>query len=264
MNAGSGYGGPFSRPDTYAPQMDIPHDIQPLSQAFLRGLKAALGEKLHGVYLHGAAVFPDGGAVRDVDFNVIIKQPLTSDESRDLTALHADLKRLGPELDGHYFLLSDARRTAQPESQLVPGTVDDHWTLHRAHMRAGRCIVLHGPDPKEIYPATSWPELVKTLLEEMEYIEEHLHLFSYADYSVLNLCRVMYSFEAMDVVVSKRAASEWACDALPEWSDLIVAAAKSYDGDAGGPDEHLLRSETGRFVRFARDRIHRSSQRAGS
>ena len=128
-------------------------------------------------------------------------------------------------------------------------------------MQAGRGVVLHGPDPREIYPAVSWPELVKTLHEEMAYIEEHLHLYSYADYSVLNLCRVMYSFEALDVVISKRAAAEWARDTLPEWSDLIAAAKASYSGNATRSDEHLLGAEVTRFFRFAQSRIRRSSGR---
>jgi len=239
--------------------MKPPDQIRGLCEAFLDGLEAALRGKLHAVYLYGAVAFPDGGAIRDVDYNVIIKEPLTCEERRNLTALHANLERLGPHLDGHYFLLSDARRTAQPEGQLVPGEIDDHWTLHRAHLRAGRCIVLHGPDPRRIYPAVSWPELAKTLVEEMDYIEEHLHLLSWADYSILNLCRVMYSFETRDVVVSKSAAAGWACDAMPEWSGLIAAAKASYSGHATRADKDLLGAEVKRFFRFAWSRMRRSS-----
>jgi len=39
--------------------MDISKEINVILQVFADGLKNILGEKLHGVYIYGATVFPD-------------------------------------------------------------------------------------------------------------------------------------------------------------------------------------------------------------
>jgi len=231
--------------------------IRDLCGALLRGLEAALGEKLYGVYLYGAVAFPEGGSTGDIDFHVILTEAPDDSEKAQLNALHAALARdyppLGAELDGYYILLEEARRTSPPRHQLLAGVVDDSWALHREHIRAGRCIVLRGPDPKEVYPPASWPELRSALQGELDYVEEHLS--QYPDYCVLNLCRLMYSFETGDVVVSKRASAGWAFDAFPEWRPLIEAARRSYDRQATAQDQELLRSEVRALFDFACQRI---------
>ena len=73
--------------------MNIPHKVQDLCQALLRGLNDALGEKLFGVYLYGALAFPEGGATGDVDFHVILKETLNSREKMELKDLHATIAR---------------------------------------------------------------------------------------------------------------------------------------------------------------------------
>ena len=141
--------------------MKIPDEIQDLCQAFLRGLNAALGSKLYGLYLYGALAFPEPGPTGDIDFHVILKERLNDREKSQLNDLHAALARdfppLGAELDGYYILLEEARQKSPPRHQLLPDVTDNAWALHRQHVRAGRCIVLHGPDPRQVYPAASWP-----------------------------------------------------------------------------------------------------------
>lgn len=244
--------------------MDIPEEIQDLCQALLSGLHAALGEKLYGIYLYGALAFPEGGATGDIDFHVILNGTLSGREKSDLHELHAALARdfppLGAELDGYYLVLEEARQVDPPRHQLLPGMTDNSWALHRAHIRAGRCIVLHGPDPRQVYPPTSWPELASALQGELDYVENHLA--DYPAYCVLNLCRLMYSYLTRDVVVSKRASAEWACRAYPGWRRLIEAAGKSYEQRVTIGDEELLRSEVERFFDFACERIWESLARS--
>lgn len=237
--------------------MNIPEEIQDLCSAFLQGLKAALGNKLHGVYLYGAVAFPEGGATGDIDFHVILDEPLTTEEEAELNALHerlaCDYPPLGAELDGYYILLEDARRMSPPEHQFLPGVFDVSWALHRAHIRAGRRIVLYGPDPNKIYPPTSWHELEQALQGEMDYVERNLA--DYPAYCVLNLCRLMYSYQTRDVVTSKRASAAWAEDAFPQWRALVEAAIKTYDQRATAEDRTLLESRVEPFLEFARARI---------
>jgi hypothetical protein len=234
-----------------------------LCQALLRGLEVALGEKLHSIYLYGALAFPEAGATGDIDFHAILTETPDDRERSAIEDLHATLAReyppLGVDLDGYYILLEDARRRSPPRHQLRPDIVDNSWALHRAHIRAGRCIILRGPDPTEIYPPVSWPELEVALQRELDYVENHLT--DYPAYCVLNLCRLIYSFETGDVVVSKYGSARWAYDALPAWRPHVEAARRSYERTSTSRDEAFLEAEVGPFFDFAVQRIEASRSR---
>lgn len=133
------------------------------------------------------------------------------------------------------------------------GAIDNSWALHREHILAGRCLILHGPESKVVYPKTSWPEIESALLGELAYVEEHLH--DYPAYCILNLCRLMYSFVARDVVVSKWVAGSWARKEYPQWSRLIDLAKKAYAGRVDSTDETFMTAEVGHLFRFANERI---------
>jgi hypothetical protein len=231
--------------------------IQDLTQTLLQGLITILEGKLYGVYLYGAVAFPDTDVVHDIDFHVILTETLTEKEKQEVNDLHASLgeefPQHGRELDGYYILLEDALKTKPPEHQLLPGVLDGSWALHREHIRVGRCIILHGPDPKQIFPPCSWRDLEASLLGELRYIEDHLHEFP--DYCILNLCRLMYSVYTRDVVVSKLMSAVWAQDIFPDWSSLIQAARKSYNQKATKNDKVLLESKIDEFLDFSRVRI---------
>ena len=237
--------------------VQIPLDIQGLCRSLLQGLKEILADKLHGVYLYGALAFPEAGPTGDIDFHVILTKPLTSTEKSGLDDLHASLARdfppLGAELDGYYLAVHDARQTAPPPHQLLAGVKDNSWALHREHIRTGRCIPLLGPDPKQIYPTAEWPELADALQGELDYVARHLE--EYPDYCILNLCRLMVSYETRDVVISKRASAEWAAAAFAEWSPLIAAATRSYARQATPVDLELLATQVTDFFDFACHRI---------
>jgi hypothetical protein len=235
----------------------LPAPIEDLCKVLLVGLKDVLGDKLYGVYLFGALAFPETTSTKDIDFHVILSGTLSEQEHSGIKQLHARLAEdhppLGVGMDGHYLLLADAGETARPMSQLAPNYIDDAWALHRAHIRAGRCIVLHGPDPNQIYPAASWAELEADLEEQMQYVKEHLEI--YPAYCSLNLCRLMYSFEMRDVVISKAAAAEWALGRFPQWQAIIEAAQRDYAGCARLQDEESMKSEVKALYRFADERI---------
>jgi len=240
----------------------VSEQVSIIGRAFADGLRAILGEKLHAAYIYGAAAFPDSFPLGDIDFHVILKSQLTDDERGNLERLHMSLAEqfppLGGELDGYYILLQDAVRELPPKSQMWAKATDDSWALHCEHMRAGRHIILHGPDPREIYPPASWSAIKHALFGELAFVERHLQ--EYPAYCILNLCRLIYSFETRDVVISKKPAADWALEALPEWRQLIELARKSYARQATAEENELLLAEVGRFFEFARGRIERTEQ----
>jgi len=237
--------------------MDISQQITIINNAFTDGLKEILGSKLYGAYVYGAAAFNDSLPTGDIDFHVILNEPLTSVEKLQLEALHEDLGQrfppLGGELDGYYILIEEARKRTPPQSQMWRCATDNAWALHRAHIRAGRYITLYGEDPKEIYLPATWEELEQALHIELQFIHEHLH--QYPDYCILNLCRIMYSFETRDVVISKASASEWAFEVLPEWKWLVELGRKSYVGHATSEDREMMLDEVGNLYEYAVSRI---------
>ncbi len=87
----------------------------------------------------------------------------------------------------------------------------------------------------------------------MKYVEEHLD--DYPDYCILNLFRLIYSFETRDVVVSKSAAADWAYQHFPRWRRHIKLARKSYARQATAMDRQFMLSEVKGLFRFACERI---------
>jgi hypothetical protein len=240
--------------------LQVPSEITNLCEAFLQGLKTALGESLYGVYLYGAIAFQDQCPLGDIDFHVIIKSSLNNDEKAALTHMHKVLAHnfppLGAELDGYYILLDEARQTSPPRHQFQDHIRDESWALHRQHILAGRCIILYGPDPHEVYPPATWLELEQALWEEFLYIVPHL--IEYPAYCVLNLCRLMYSYSTQEVVISKRASANWAETVFPEWIDLIDAARHFYNQQITAQDQVLLKDNSGLFLAFAQGQIMKS------
>ncbi len=233
----------------------INDEVTVVSQAFADGVAKALGLNLYGIYTYGAAFFDDGGAVQDVDCHVVVKSELVEDERNALMALFAELAdtygSLGGEVDAYFILLEDARNSEPPHNQLRE-IVDDSWALHCAHVRAGRCGTLWGPEPVGIFPAPSWRELVSALNAEVGFVRREL---DYPAYCVLNLCRIVQSFADKDVVKSKHASGLWALERFPEWKPLIRAAMRHYAKAARDGDENMLRDQVRNFLAFAEDRI---------
>jgi len=243
--------------------MDISKQIKVINQAFLKGLKAILNEKLYAVFIYGSAAFPDVLSIVDIDFHVILKSNLTNKERSELEKLHKLLSQrfppLGGELDGYYILLKDARLKSSPKSQMWKRVTDNSWALHREHILAGRYIHLFGSKPEEIYQPTMWLEIENALCGELNYVEKHLK--DYPGYCILNLCRLIYSFKTRDVVISKAKASEWAYKVLPEWQKLIKLARKSYNHQATLKDKQFLNAEVRKFFEFAERYITKLSKK---
>ncbi len=238
-------------------------EIRAVCLAFARGLRTILGANLHGAYVYGAVVFPDRLPTHDIDFHVILTGPLTRAERSALEEMHESLDRrfprFGPELDGYYVLLKDTRKARPPRSQMWQRATDASWALHCEHVRSGRCIVLHGPDPKEVYPRPSWRQVEKALDGKLRYVRKHLT--EYPDYCILNLCRLVYSHETGDVAVSKGAASVWARDALPGWRRHIRAARRSYAGRSTPRERTFMLAEVNSLFESAQARIRAAGKR---
>jgi hypothetical protein len=218
------------------PVTQIPKTVAALSDAFVAGLEETLPQNFAGLFLYGAACFPPSSVI-DFDGHVLLNEPLTDDDRKNLDAMHARLRALplGDEMDVWYITIDDARSTKPPTHQRNTTMSDGSWALIRAHVHAGRFIQTAGPDPREIVPVPTWPELDDALLSELRWLSDHFD--DAPAYVTLNLCRILASYENRDVVLSKLQAGIWAIGALDvDHHPKIRAALSSYEAAKSGAD----------------------------
>ena len=203
-------------------------DAPALVDVFVRGLDDVLGDRLVGVIQYGAMCFPPS-PVSDFDAHVFVADPFDDDDRQRIRELLAKLAAIpgGDDMDVWYVTVDEATSGGEPQTQLRPGFRDKSWALHRAHWHAGRFVLVRGPDPREMVPEPTWSEIDASLQGELDFIEDHLG--DAPAFSVLNLCRVLYSYVTRDVVIGKIQSALWAFGALPaEEHGLIRTAIDAY------------------------------------
>ncbi len=222
------------------PVTQIPETVAALSEAFVAGLEETLARNFAGLFLYGAACFPPSSVI-DFDGHVLLNEPLTDEDRKNLDAMHARIRPLplGDEMDVWYITIDDARSAKPPTHQRNTTMTDGSWALIRAHVHAGRFIQAAGPDPREIAPVPTWPELDIALQNELDWLAKHFD--DAPAYVTLNLCRILASYENRDVVLSKLQAGIWAIGALDvDHHPGIRAALSSYEaGKSGAGDPEL-------------------------
>jgi len=210
-------------------------------------LLTILGDDLLALWTFGSATYEDRPKrFGDVDSYAVLRSPLKADVVRAVDDAHESTAReCRIEWDSWYVLELDVR-SSKPPSHALRGVLTDHaWALHRAHWFAGHYVVLHGPAPEEFVPYPTWPELAESLREELHFIARIVELgphdAEHAAFVVWQCCRIVYSMRTRDVVISKRAAAQWALEHMPEsWHAAIHAAERTYDGTPALDDRSIL------------------------
>jgi len=240
-------------------------NVRQLVIRFRADLLSILDQDLVSIYLFGAIAFPRfEPRAGDIDFYAFLKRPLTASQKRALDAMHRTHARefpLGIRIDGFYIPLPKARGRAIPKGlmysargRLHHGGRDDAWALHREHFHQGAYVLVHGPKPEAIVPRSSWPEIERAL--DLELLFARRVLRKHTPYAVLNLCRLIHSYETKKVVLSKLQAAKWALKTLPNaWQSLIRSALKAYLGRQNGRDLNVLKTSSVAFAGFALARI---------
>jgi hypothetical protein len=210
-------------------------------------LVALLGENLVALWVYGAVAF-EGHAFRsgDVDTHGVVREALPRDTCKAIGEVHASTSRdFGLEWDSWYVLERDMAGGRPPAHALHETLIDHSWALHRAHWLAGQYVSLHGREPLDLVQPPAWAELEEALRSEFSFIERIVEKgrreAAEAAFVVWNGCRILYSLETRDVVVSKRAAARWALAHLPgSWHAAIRAAGHVYDGTPEPGEESSL------------------------
>jgi streptomycin 3"-adenylyltransferase len=227
-------------------------------------LLTSLSENIVGAYLHGSIAFPEyNPEAGDIDFYVVLRRSPNRSEVKSLDRLHRSLGkfRFGRKLDGFYISNGAARKRENPRDlvygahgRIHRGGSDDAWALHREHFARSAYIRLYGPKASRIFLRANWPEIRRALYRQLVYARRIIDSDPW--WSVLNLCRLVYSFKRGRIAVSKLGAANWALKSFPSrWKPLIRSAAKTYKGIADRRDSTILRRDARRFLGFASVRV---------
>ncbi len=178
-------------------------------------LVALLGDNLAALWVHGAVTF-EGHAFRsgDVDTHAVVREPLPREICAAIDEIHETTSRkFELEWDSWYVLERDVAGRRPPAHAFREKLIDDAWALHRAHWLAGQYVRLYGQEPLGLVQPPTWAELEEALRSEFLFIEQIVEEgrrdAAEAAFVVWNGCRILYSLETRDVVVSKRAAARW-------------------------------------------------------
>jgi hypothetical protein len=210
-------------------------------------VQATLTSHFAGMYLDGSLASGDFDQDSDIDFVAVTDEDVSGDGDlfRALQAMHDRIAAMDSvwaiQLEGSY-ISRHALRRYDPAHALHPNiergkgerlkTVehDDWWTIHRFILRE-RGIPLVGPEPQTLIDPVLPDDLrqaVRGILRgwATHILNDPTRLASrgYQSYTVLSLCRILYTLQ-YGTVVSKRVAARWVQERVGEhWAPLIERA----------------------------------------
>jgi Aminoglycoside adenylyltransferase, C-terminal domain len=214
-------------------------ELNELLARFLARISSILGANLTGVYLTGSFALGDGDAASDCDFLAVTGVRPGGDDERALRDLHAEIpgwpSYWAYNFEGSYAPQADLTTLGtlgEPWLYVNRGGREMEWSPHcnTADVRwvlVNRPAVLAGPDPRTLacdVPAAVLQETMRPLLENFL-----IELGTWASfdvswtqrYAVAAASRMLFTLQQGEVI-SKKAALDWAADALPaEWRSLI-------------------------------------------
>jgi len=226
-------------------------EVNMVLTVLLSEVQAILGEQFIGFYLYGSLAYGGFDQDSDVDFVVVTRDELPEILFSRLQALHARIATLkswcATQLEGSYIPMQ-ALQLYDPvhalhlhidrgrEERLQRMQLDDPnlrrawwggWVLLRAALRE-KGLRLAGPALETLIDPVSPEDLrlaTLAILEGwaaplLEHPAELAHC-GYQSYTVLTLCRIIYTLE-FGAIASKPVAARWAQTSLGEpWTVLI-------------------------------------------
>ena len=212
--------------------------------------RAILGRKLTGVYLHGSLAFGCfTWATGDIDFLVVVEEPLAQSEKESLIRVLLDMTHDAPPkgFEMSVVLRKDCAPVVHPvpfelhfsnahkaraEADLSAYCRDMHGTDPdlAAHFTVVRAVgqTLYGPPVTEIFGEVPRSAYVDSILYDVENAEADI--VDNPVYVTLNLCRVL-AYLQCGLVLSKAQGGQWGLNHLPAaHHPLLRGALVAYTG----------------------------------
>ncbi len=250
-------------------------EVNALLQELLERVQSILGSHFVGMYLYGSLTGGDFDRDSDVDVVIVTDDEISGDLFSALQAMHMQIATLdswcATQLEVSY-IPQHAIRRYDPTHSLHPHIDrgqdeslhmmqhDSDWLVQRDTLRE-RGIMLAGPAPQTLIDPVSPNDLRQAILVilhewwEMQILHNPAQIDrrGYQSYTVLSICRLLYTLQ-YGTVVSKPVAARWAQATLGErWVSLIERAW------VGRQNPHLSAeagdiNETLDFIRYALER----------
>lgn len=208
-----------------------------------RGVQAVLGLNLVGVYLQGSFACGDADEHSDVDFLVVIGQPLSEAERMALQAMHERIydqaSSWAKHLEGSYIPAELLRREDPSRTRLwyldntsrvLEQSDHDNSLVVRWQLRE-HGIPLAGPQPLILVDPIPPDDLRREIRAVMRDWGAEISTGKYVinnrwaqAFAVVMYCRMLQTLQT-GIIESKPAGVRWALQNLdPRWADLIQRA----------------------------------------
>lgn len=220
---------------------EIPDTLKAVLNEYVFNLKIYFGSKVYGVYIYNSvALGAFDEAKSDIDFITIINEEFTGKEIEALKKLHKQLNarfKFAKRLEGMYIRLKDIGKLNSEikpypyfaDEKLKIGYYDINpvtwWTLKNYG------IGVKSSSISNLNIEVSWKEVVKNMDYNLNYYwkgklsSKIIFLSDYwIEFSVLTLCRILYTLKQRDITSKVGAAGE-AVKELPDNFQLIVKEA---------------------------------------
>jgi hypothetical protein len=251
-------------------------EVNVVLQALLSGVQDVLGDCFVGLYLYGSLAGGDFCPQRsDIDFVVATAGELPNEVVAALEAMHARIANSGlkwaAKLEGAYVPLGTLCRhdpSGSPcpcinEGRFYQAALGSDWVIQRYTLRE-QGVVVAGPDPRSLIDPVQPDDVKRAVLcflrewwaPMLQDPDPRLHGGEYQAYTVLTMCRALYTLQH-GAVVSKTAAARWAQEALGErWEGLIGRAlAWRRDAPSSGDGSGLDVDEALGFIRCVLEQV---------
>lgn len=251
-------------------------DINDLLAKLLASVQEILGTHFIGMYLEGSLATDAFDQASDIDFVVVTDEEVTGELFETLRAMHDRIATIdspwATQLEGSY-ISQNALRKHDPNLVMYPNIERGHgerlkmtehglwWDTHRVILRE-RGITLVGPDPKTMVDPVAPDDLRRGMAQVVDewsapILKDPTKIAGrgYQSYSVLTLCRMLYTLQ-FGTVASKLAAADWAQATLgQEWGPLIErAVAGRHDPDHEASPEDI--GGTLALLRYTLAQVH--------
>jgi predicted nucleotidyltransferase len=220
-------------------------DVNEIFDLLLTDVKGIMQDQLIGMYLFGSLAIGDFDLHSDIDILFVTEQAISEEVFQDLFEIHQRISTIDSpwavQLEVSYIPKDALRRfdpanNNHPHIDRGPGEKlslmqhDADWNVQRYILRE-RGITVTGPDPKTLIDPVSPADLRWAGSEVLQkwfrhFLEDPAPLKSrgYQSYTVLTMCRILYTYEHGEIV-SKPAAAAWVKQNLSkEWIGLIERA----------------------------------------
>lgn len=219
-------------------------EVNVVLRELLPGMRAILGDRLVGMYLTGSLAAGDFDRYSDVDFVAVTEDEVGGELFAALDTLHQRIAMIdswcATQLDGAYISRTALRRF--DPANAVHAYIDrgrgerlkmvqfDEVAV-QSYLLRERGMTLDGPDPRTLVDPVTPEDLRRAMRRVLEgwasqILDDPARIDSqgYQSYTVLSLCRILYTLQ-FGAVVSKPIAAEWASETFGQrWAPLIGRA----------------------------------------